>query len=1173
MSKSKYPNQIDTSTEIPTVRDNITEIGSDVLNAYKSAILALERTLGINPQGSVGNTVASRLGRVVDVDGNLLSSAISQAGILSGPITNNEVSNAAGIAENKLDLNYPTQLLQDEISILESEFEIFNENLNNLATQFVVHINTSAFNRHPATAISVTPLVTQVPSNIASVEITSSNVQLALEDIYNGHILFSGANISEENNSHTAGQIFFDNTEISNFVNANNVQEAIEDLADIADVGLINSLVNLNSNGLIRVGKHTDYFDTLQYSDELIESSEVTYVRVTGKSRTTFIFGTTPTPSLAVSLYDSLVLSGSVNDIDNKPYQISNVVLNDDGSVNTIEVFGGPVYSSSSGLTAIVYKNRYQVNNPAGLLAAARPRSNKSNTPDVQVANPNAATIISDVISVNYISEESNTFGIEIDGGSEQLIETFDSNLSAQSIDSIVNKINEQAVDFQLNFLAYKYSAERFALVHNLPNFSDDIKNRTLKISTGSEADGTEYLGLSDLLDTLVEGSGGNTIFLNGKILDSYHNIQKFDNSEIELVASSSSISLVALTFSELGVRIGDLVVIDGAEDSADDGAYRIDTINSAIITLGTEHSFVGNLGTGTIYLIRCSATIGELTFEEINDDDGVILFDIFLDENLDIHYSKRMEVDGELRNGSFIGTDQEATLNITTSGVASLTGPDAIAGPEVYVGLPGNYILFASDRFSYIILRVGTTGLPNVNISATLYGFDEVGRGNYLISRGVFSTYLGRVIGYSSDSGVPVLIDKRNTGTISENNISESVIEKYIEGPRNELRGSGVIRGCRVLNVQLYDGYQTFDVEAGVAVVNGIRVEFPGRLERRINTEENFYVALDSYGNVLADVEIENPDGYTIDSSNRLSPFFDRTVSHLASVENQTIFDLRLFVDHLDYKVCHKILVSNDQDLGHFLNIKSAVEYVKRFSNIWRDAGTPNIYIREGLYEVDSPVIIDFDLRISGSGPSTIIRKTADFAAGNVPVSGSPNPLATVFYLGNTSDNSTLEIIRGITLENFTYELTEDLVNVGACITLAESRGSTGQGNEKIFQFNNIMFIGNGLITYGDGDDENLKGEYAIVVGFANIISFIPVAGNYGNIRVSDCLFNGMGVEKGPCLFRDAVGMEYRNIIVSRNIAKELSPILGDSSYEIFQTVTTANINDMIESCNIVSA
>ena len=41
MPKSKYPNKLDTSIEIPAVRDNIVDVGSDVLNSIRSASIFL----------------------------------------------------------------------------------------------------------------------------------------------------------------------------------------------------------------------------------------------------------------------------------------------------------------------------------------------------------------------------------------------------------------------------------------------------------------------------------------------------------------------------------------------------------------------------------------------------------------------------------------------------------------------------------------------------------------------------------------------------------------------------------------------------------------------------------------------------------------------------------------------------------------------------------------------------------------------------------------------------------------------------------------------------------------------------------------------------------------------------------------------------------------------------
>ena len=83
MPKSKYPQELDTSIEIPPVRDNIIEVGSDVINSLRHAIFQIERTLGLNPQGAVGNTVAERLDRLMDGNGNLRTDALSLSNVSS----------------------------------------------------------------------------------------------------------------------------------------------------------------------------------------------------------------------------------------------------------------------------------------------------------------------------------------------------------------------------------------------------------------------------------------------------------------------------------------------------------------------------------------------------------------------------------------------------------------------------------------------------------------------------------------------------------------------------------------------------------------------------------------------------------------------------------------------------------------------------------------------------------------------------------------------------------------------------------------------------------------------------------------------------------------------------------------------------------------------------------
>jgi len=54
MGYSNYPNQIDTSTEIPAAIDNVTPVKGEVVNRLRDAILAIENELGVTPSGTYG---------------------------------------------------------------------------------------------------------------------------------------------------------------------------------------------------------------------------------------------------------------------------------------------------------------------------------------------------------------------------------------------------------------------------------------------------------------------------------------------------------------------------------------------------------------------------------------------------------------------------------------------------------------------------------------------------------------------------------------------------------------------------------------------------------------------------------------------------------------------------------------------------------------------------------------------------------------------------------------------------------------------------------------------------------------------------------------------------------------------------------------------------------------
>ena len=1201
MPKSNYPDKLDTSVEIPVIRDNITEIGSDVFNSLRSAIFNIEKALGINPQGAVGNTVASRLSNALDDNGNILKEALDRSNVLSGPITDADVSKAAAIDESKLRLNYPTQLLQDEISVLDNKIELFIATLEELNAILSAHVHPDAVNRHYAQAITAVAADVEESSN-ATMALEDGSLQEVLEEIYNAHINYTGEGIELENNSHQALQLFYNNDDTSDLIPSSSVQGAIDDLAALEGQSVRNSNLNFNSNGIVRTGSIYDEFEDEDVGTILVEANLITYDAPGDSSKHIISFSEGPTPLAEPKPFDVLTILDSPDEDDNKEYVISKVELTVDGDMNNVEVFGGPSYEITVGTTAKITRSIYSTYNENGLNCAVRPRYLKSNTPDIQVAHPNAATIISSGIKPeNLLDGSVDTIALEIDGGDSVEIPLYNSNYENQTIDTIVHAINEYVVENKLNILAYKLRSLRcfeLAISHILPNFREDSKNRTIKLVEASSNDASEILGMSYLLDREVEGSAGNAYHINGRLYEDFGQIKEYSSSSVSISSGTTDIDSITAEFIIDGIRAGDLCVIEGSSDSDDDGTYRIHSLDNDILTLDSAGSALsGELSEdSSVFIVRCTAPIGEMEFEEI---DGLIMIDVFVDEEKNIHFQRKAEMTGTLQSGTFyaVVSDTSAgfivdgddyTLHVDSSGMAYLEqNPSGSVGAEVFVGGTGRYKVFSNDGMAYVVLDVYTTDLPTGSTSCNLVGYNRVNRSVLHLCRGIYSSKLGFILGDltpGSGGAIPRLIDKRTTGTTDDTIISEPFLERYIQGPRNELRGSGIIRAASIDSaVDNADGTCTITVNPGVLVVNGVRFEYLGvqELLYRYGEDEtdlnNFYIALDGFGCLTIENEVDTDT--TGIAPTFVSPFSNQVVAHLGYVEPDGIgstltpTDLRLFVDHLDYKIIADITVANDQRFGHFTDIKTAVAYAKMFSKMFPDIGTPSIFIKEGTYYITESIKIDFDLSISGAGPNTVLTRGGDLLVG-WPVddrysAGSRSP---VFYIGAgdptspSSGDCSEHIINGITFENFTYKQSEDFTHSGSFITIRQAidDGGTGLENaspEAIFRFSNINFKGIDL-SPGNRDPSAWASvwypseaelvsaepfEWAIHAGFNFLIT-------NGNLIIDKCFFNYFGVGDGALAFQHspiASKFYYKNIIVTNNIATNISEE-SPSSYGI---------------------
>jgi len=1155
--KSKYPNQIDGSEELPVVRDNITEISSEVLNTLRSAVIQIQKTLGTNPHGVTGETVSSRLSQSLDEYGNILPSAISQAGLISGPIIDSDVSAAAGIKESKLNLDFPTATLQSEISGLNSELQDIITALTSVSATLAAHVDPTALNSHNASSINV-DAASIGNSDVALSSIPTADLQATIEYALDHHIGYTGANISEENSSHRAKQIFFDNAISSEIISSNDVQGAIDDIASSTLEGIQSSLQHLASNGRVKKGKILDAYEAQSAGSKLLETSTVTFASFAGETRTKLTFSDTPTPIAEISAYDILRLSGSPNSDDNKDFQIAEVELSMGGDVVSITIFGNLKADPTSGVSATVYKSNLQTFNSAGLLCAARPRYDRSNIPDVVFINPNSATIISSGFSQQKVGV-SSTFSLKIDGGTDEVISL---STASPTIDSVVNIINEYAVDNKLPVVAAKIRAqnvEEIVISHIVPNFAGDLVNRTLKITSA-----TTELGFDSILGKEFEGSYGNKFFANGKLNSNPIKLTTFTSGDIGTNIGAGTLTLFSSNFSEYGIRVGDVVYIYNPSVAADMGAFRVGQVSGDTVTLDYDSfSFSDNLPSDALVIFAsCSANIGEMNFEEISGLSGSILFDVFCDADFSVFYSKRIEISGFLQttgfsaaavdvSKGFLTSGEVATITVNTYGFASMTYNSQMGSPVV-LGASGIYNIPSPDGSSFISLLVNKTGNPTSSKTITLYGFDECSSFNYKLSRGLFSTSLGAVLGSSSNAGIPSLIDKRRSGTVDESIISESFIEKYIEGTTNDLRSSGVIRDCEVISTSSASGYQLFSVNSGVVLSNGIRYEISGGEDFRINTSGNFYVAITAYGQIVAEEELNISGSF-------YSPFYNQNVVHLAYISSSTIRDLRFFVDRIDSKLAEELIVSSTGQDCHFKTLDAAIFYARncRKLNVYNRA--PIIKLRQGTYTISSQILVDFDLVLCGSGPKTILTRDLSFNTG-VP-SGNLNPNLAIFMIGGSSSTNSTTLTEGVVFRDFAYESN---VTSGALTTFWLAQSSS----DRTFRFENLRFIGPTSISQASN-----VGEFALTIGRSN--SSLPFAAvNYscGNIFITNCFFSRVGLESGCVNVLEYSGAGVSGMVASSNISLLTSPNEEDPDAGIIVYPTTTTAYNIVEAANAVA-
>jgi len=267
---SNYPNSIDDDSTLPAVNDNLTEIGGDAINALRDAVVQIETTLGVNIAGTQPN-LAARLGVFINPDGTPNASVITSLGLVTLPIRNDQIAEAAGIPESKLRLDFRTQDLFNYVRDLSLDV---NTAIGWIATEGIKlepHL-IGAIYRHTLDQIDVSNLTSQFLKN--RLRVLRDNLQsYTLIDDMNDELLahqwadgspFGPNNTVVTNNgslystyyAHVASGIFLNTSRFQTIPQINQNLQLFAEFIDTSSIFLLGTRIqNLYSAGISRVSR------------------------------------------------------------------------------------------------------------------------------------------------------------------------------------------------------------------------------------------------------------------------------------------------------------------------------------------------------------------------------------------------------------------------------------------------------------------------------------------------------------------------------------------------------------------------------------------------------------------------------------------------------------------------------------------------------------------------------------------------------------------------------------------------------------------------------------------------------------------------------------------------------------------------------------------------------
>jgi len=430
---SNFPGSIDDDSTIPSVYDNITEIGSTAINALKEAVIAIEEEIGFTASGSL-SSLSDRLDVSLNPDGTINPSSLTGLGLVTLPIDDTQVATNAAILESKLLLDHSTQDLYNMIISLgiDSNTALGWINLN--SAKISSHIAGTSYN-HYTDQILVSSSTSNYLDNKFESARDNTNLYTLLSDINTDFVNHQRADgygpdgldvttlnglVYPDNFAHHAAGLYIDTTRFISIPKTTNDLQLLAEFIDTSSLLLFGSRVqNLYSNGISRAAISSTFTND-GYGQILIEEvTATTFLRTNGTSTNPVddiangddIIELIPTGTIVTSnLFDaqfSLVKAGDIITVNYGSIETKFIIkekkyIQSGGTKKFIVRIAGKNLAYTTTATVVISKPQYHTNKQH-VLALAQAHNEFSEKPSLISINPRSPSVLGIGFNPNLI--------------------------------------------------------------------------------------------------------------------------------------------------------------------------------------------------------------------------------------------------------------------------------------------------------------------------------------------------------------------------------------------------------------------------------------------------------------------------------------------------------------------------------------------------------------------------------------------------------------------------------------------------------------------------------------------------------------------------------------------------------------------------------------------------